>query len=136
MRIDGSIPPTIPFHVARAYGAGTAAQPARPGPVAKVDRTGFAPVLARVERASAANLEARPRIDAVEASGARQLIAATVPGAVDFSGAQPRPSVSVATTSTPTADRDADALPLYRAPWDKNAAAVAVQVGRSLDISG
>lgn len=136
MRIDGSIPPTIPFHVARAYGAGAAPTPTRPAPAAGADRAEFAPVLAKVERAQAAPQAGRPSLDAVEASGARQLVAATVPGAVDFSGAQPRPSVAVAPTSAPAVVRDHDALPLYRAPWDKNAAAVAVQVGRSLDISG
>lgn len=95
MRIDGS---SIPFHLARAYGI---QQPARPAPVQEV------PAEVRAQAA---------------ASPARQLVAARVPGSIDFSTEQPRPT--------------ADAIPFYRAPWEKNAAAVAVQLGRGVDLTG
>ncbi|MCK4872484.1 MAG: hypothetical protein KAS72_07140 [Phycisphaerales bacterium] len=50
-----------------------------------------------------------------------RLVAAVVPGGVDFTGKTPQPA--------------RDALPLYRHPADRNAAATAVGVGRMIDIS-
>lgn len=49
---------------------------------------------------------------------ARRIVAGIVPGKVDFSGETPAPS----------------ALPLYRHPADKNAAATAVNAGKAIDI--
>ena len=55
--------------------------------------------------------------------GINKLVAGVVPGGVDFrEGGSAQPSSS--------------ALPLYRHPADKNAAATAVSVGRRLDVSG
>src|SRR5690606_29544591 len=53
-----------------------------------------------------------------------RLVAATVPGGVDFDGA-----ASAATLSAP------GSYTMFGRPADKNAAAVAVQTGRALDIS-
>jgi hypothetical protein len=55
--------------------------------------------------------------------GVERLVAATVPGRVDFDG----------DTSSLTAP---GAYTMYGRPADKNAAAVAVQTGRALDITG
>lgn len=96
MRIEG---PTNPFHISRAYGvrpAGRAVQPQR-----------IAPALT-------AN---------VEPDNSSRLVAATVPGRVDFSGDAPRPS-------------DPASIPMYRHPADRNAAATAVSAGRTLDVRG
>ncbi|MFO0832798.1 MAG: hypothetical protein U0637_13280 [Phycisphaerales bacterium] len=52
----------------------------------------------------------------------QRLVAAVVPGSVDFSG------------STPSAAPGAMAF--YRNPADRNAAAIGVEAGRSLDVTG
>ena len=52
----------------------------------------------------------------------RRLVAATVPGGIDFSGAEPMPT-------------DAS-LPMYRHPADRNAAATTLTAGRRIDIEG
>lgn len=91
------IPPTLPFHLASAYGV-----PLRVRPVAPVS-----PVQ-RVQGDIRA--ESDPRT--------ARLVAGVVPGAVDFSGDAPRPAA---------------ALPLYRHPADRNAAATGVSLGRLLD---
>jgi hypothetical protein len=65
-----------------------------------------------------------PRIDPhIEPTNASRLIAGSVPGRVDFSADTPRPS-------------DPAAIPMYRHPADKNAAATAVTAGRTLDVRG
>ncbi|MFM9997119.1 MAG: hypothetical protein ACKVU4_15125 [Phycisphaerales bacterium] len=92
----------IPFHVAQAYAVNTASRPARVA-VAPAGRAGGAEparMPARVDR----------------------LVAAVVPGRVDFYAGEPVPSAS--------------AIPMYRHPADKNAAAVSVHAGRVLDVRG
>lgn len=101
MSMDASIPPSIPFHVARAYGPSAGPRPVQPS--------------ARV--AAPASVKAAAKIEP-----SSRLVAATVPGKVDFRADVPQPG-SVA-------------LPMYRHPADKNQAATAIQLGRSLDISG
>ncbi len=49
-----------------------------------------------------------------------RIVAGQVPGRVSFAGAQPEPS--------------GPAIPFYRHPADKNAAATAVNAGKTLDI--
>ena len=56
------------------------------------------------------------------AQPASRIVAGQVPGSVSFAGEQPRPA--------------GPSLPLYRHPADKNAAATAISVGRSIDIQG
>ncbi len=51
-----------------------------------------------------------------------RLVAAVVPGGVRFDGETPQPTV--------------EAIPFYRHPADKNAAATSVNLGRVLDTNG
>ncbi|MGH7130554.1 MAG: hypothetical protein ACREJO_01220 [Phycisphaerales bacterium] len=103
MSMDASIPPSIPFHVTRAYGPSAGVRPVQPA--------------ARVAAPSAVKAAAK-----IEPSS--RLVAATVPGKVDFRADGPQPGAGGA------------ALPMYRHPADKNQAATAIQLGRSLDVSG
>lgn len=70
-------------------------------------------------------VQAAPRIDA--APGPRRnprlagVVAAVVPGKVDFSGQRPQPS--------------GPAIQMYRHPADKNAAATSISAGRTLDVT-
>lgn len=108
-----SIPPTIPFHVAQAYGV---------RPTGTVQQTNAARA---AQNAQATEIAAsRPSGPTAKLpSAAQKLVGATVPGRVDFSGAAPAQT----TDST---------LQLYRHPAEKNAAATAVLIGRSLDVRG
>ena len=90
----------IPFHAAQAY-ARNASRPAA------------------VEPASPAR-NPTSEVSRLYTPAVRRLVAATVPGGVDFSGDQPRPATA--------------SLPLYRHPADRNAAATGVELGRSLDV--
>ena len=104
-----SIPPTIPFHIAQAYGVRPAAQSSRGGETAQIQ--------SQVSQVLAGPASKLP-------SAAQRLVGATVAGRVDFSGDLPRQSAP------------ADSLNLYARPADKNAAATAVSIGRSLDVRG
>lgn len=53
--------------------------------------------------------------------GAERLVAAVVPGKVDFSAGRP--------PATP------ESIPMYRHPADRNAAAVSVHAGRMIDVT-
>lgn len=87
----------IPFRVAQAYGA------SRPG------RVSVAPP---VRAGDDGSVRTPSRTD--------RLVAAVVPGRVDFSAGQPVQS--------------GPAIPMYRHPADRNAAAVSVHAGRVLDV--
>jgi len=56
--------------------------------------------------------------------GVRSLVAGVVPGGITFDDATG--------IATPTRD----AIPMYRHPADRNAAAVAIELGRSIDVRG
>ncbi len=58
-------------------------------------------------------------------SVANRMIAATVPGRVNFQADAPASNASAS-----------NALPMYRHPADRNAAATAVNAGRVLDVEG
>ena len=58
-------------------------------------------------------------------SGAERLVAGVVPGGVDFGAG-----------GIGDAKPSGAALPMYRHPADKNAAATAVNIGRRLDVQG
>ena len=95
----------IPFHVARAYGIAPvrpAAPVARAAPVSTTDARDVAPDRAR--------------------ASVSRLVAAVVPGRVDFSGETPVPRAAMPS--------------LYRHPADRNAAATGVEAGRSVDVQG
>lgn len=106
MTVSGPIPPTNPFHIARAYALRSAQRPAaaegvKPAagaePVRQPERAGLSPALSR-------------------------LVGAVVPGRVDFSEDLPRPA--------------SDPIPFYRHPADRNAAATILNTGRVLDVNG
>jgi hypothetical protein len=69
-------------------------------------------------------MEAPPREPSAVGSRARLagVVAAVVPGRVDFSGDVPA--------------ADAPSLPMYRHPADRNAAATSVHAGRMIDVMG
>ena len=101
------LPPTNPYHIARAYGV-------------------QAPGRASGGSSSAAATTSSSSVpEAVRPEGVRKLVAGVVPGGVAFdAGGSAQPS-------SPGAS-----LPMYRHPADRNAAATAVSVGRSLDVRG
>jgi len=121
MTINGANPlpppsvfPTNPYHISRAYGT-------QPGgsvdPVKAVQRAVTTPVqpVAQVARDAGAGV--------LQDENVRRLVAGVVPGGVAFdSGGASRPT--------------GESLPFYKHPADKNAAATAVSVGRSLDVRG
>lgn len=127
MRIDG---PSNPFRITQAYGLQPQAPIARPAPVAAPTTLQRADAVSRadsVERTSPVQ-----RTDSIASIGratepaavsaTSRLVAAVVPGAVDFSAATPMPSKA--------------ALQMYRHPADRNSAATLVALGRSVDING
>jgi hypothetical protein len=94
------IGPTNPFHIARAYQT----QPPKAAPAPQ--QPDAAPVVGSIKPPSPTS----------------RIVAAQVPGRVNFSGAQPQP--------------EAAALAFYRHPADKNAAATAINAGKTLDVQG
>jgi hypothetical protein len=108
MSLGGVTGPTNPYVIARAYGLPSAASPA---------------VVGRIGPAGAVEPAAKPTTR--ESDGLERLVAAVVPGGVDFSGPAPTPRMG-----------GADVLPFYRRPGDRNEAATQWLAGRSLDISG
>ncbi|RMH25388.1 MAG: hypothetical protein D6693_08725 [Planctomycetota bacterium] len=100
MRITGpSISPIVPPAAAR------------PAPVRAEGTAG------RIVRADPAPSDSPP-------AGARalRLVAAVVPGSIDFAGVEPAPA--------------RPATPIYRRPADANAAATGVALGSRLDVTG
>lgn len=103
-----SVPPTLSFRLASAYGV-PARAPAQiePKPAARAQPAVAAQAL-RITPMPAATKPTNP------------LVAAAVPGKIRFDALDTAPSAGAA-------------LPFYRHPADKNAAATAINVGRSLD---
>lgn len=99
------IPPTIPFHLAKAYGVRPAANAPR--------------ATSSVEQVAAPRAPAGPASQKHVSPEVAKLIAGRVPGAIDFTDDAPKPS--------------AETLPFYRHPADRNAAATAIDLGRALD---
>jgi hypothetical protein len=105
--------------LARAYGVTPPARPASPSIETRAARVEDSATLASIHAV-------RPASERSSVSASRnleRLVAATVPGTVDFDG-------DTTSLSAP------GAYTMYGRPADKNAAAVAVQTGRSLDITG
>lgn len=65
-----------------------------------------------------------PRVVAEPSTRVRNLVGAVVPGRIAFDSATGAP----VHTQSP--------IPLYRSPADRNAAAVSIEVGRSIDVQG
>ena len=133
------IPPTLPFHLAKAYGVkpGGAAHKATPA----LTVTPIAPGVDRVDGVRATDLttatDRAVKADRAELGAAKKsktiaekLVAAVVPGGVEFQN-----GVALARPAEP--DRPATApIPFYRHPADKNAAATAIGLGNRLDLEG
>lgn len=123
------IPPTLPFHLAKAYGV-KPASPAR----AAVTVTPIAPGVDRIDTARPAT-SGTDKADLASAKKTatlrERLVAAVVPGGVSFENGSARPSTPVVRTGPAT-----DRLPFYRHPADKNAAATAIDLGSRIDTSG
>ncbi|TVQ32691.1 MAG: hypothetical protein EA376_04820 [Phycisphaeraceae bacterium] len=112
MQIDG---PSNPFHIARAYGV-RQIQPLQPmqRPDAASSVRDSIPVRQTEQPTGVNRAETPPNI--------QRLVGAVVPGGIDFTAPEPRPTEA--------------SLPMYRHPADRNAAATALALGRSLDIAG
>ena len=127
-----AIPPTLPFHPAKAYGVKPTTPASKPAPTITV--TPVAPGVDRVD--GVRTTERAGLVDKADLAAAKKaaaiktkLVAATVPGGVEFRN-------GVATSSTGTVSSKADAIPFYRHPADKNAAATAIDLGSRLDLEG
>jgi hypothetical protein len=114
---QGAIPPSLPFRLAAAYGAPEIG--ARP---ARLDLPGRSQPRVLTDRDT---VELSTPRKAAEPAGARRLVAGAVSVPVDF---------DIPVTAAPAPSRGA--LAMYRHPADKNAAATAVNVGRSVDLTG
>jgi hypothetical protein len=112
-----SSPLIFPIAAARAYGV-------RPAPVAQArpPASPLAPA-ASISRADAV----RDQTDLSSAAARRQRLARVIAASVEQ---QPEFQPDV------RPEPGASALPFYRHPADKNAAAVSINAGRSLDIQG
>lgn len=122
--MDASAPGSLPLRLAQAYGVPL---PVRPAPaVAPQPALAASPIQpskpAQRTQAVAGARIATPEIPVDTSRRLSALVAARVPGQIDFSA-----------SGQPVA---AGALPLYRHPADKNAAATALSAGRSLDVTG
>ena len=122
MRIDGSNNALL----ARAYGINGARPAQRVQPAAPVERGHPTDPLRFARTTEAQRAYGVDRVSAPVVTkaptNAERLVAARVPGGIDFTADGPTPR--------------GPSLPLYRHPADKNAAAVSVEVGRSVDIAG
>lgn len=108
MRLTGT-PPTPPTSAAQRAYAASSSPASAPARVPASDSLDVSAVLAAARDQRQTNLS--------------RLVAGVVPGRVDFSGDTPQPSGS-------------EALPMYRRPADRNAAATGVQAGRLIDVRG
>ncbi len=106
----------IPFHIAKAYGV-SQVKPVQRVPAIqgggklRVTGTGREPIEANLDGVNRAS-----------GAGMSRLVAAVVPGSVGFDGSQ--------ATARPAS------MAFYTHPADQNAAALAINVGRSLDVRG
>jgi hypothetical protein len=96
----------LSFRLAAAYGATPKARATTP--TAPAAPTSITPTQA--DRVDASLTRIRP------------LVAATVPGKIDFSAGAPQ--------------QTSGAMPMYRHPYDKNAAATGVASGKAIDVTG
>ncbi|MEZ6241979.1 MAG: hypothetical protein R3B57_02955 [Phycisphaerales bacterium] len=113
-----SIPPTLPFHLAKAYGVQAAkpltVRPLSTDPIARIDQG---------RAAGRAN-------DSIETTRPGGGVSSLVGAKVNV------PAFEGLSNPTPLASERSEAFPFYRHPADRNAAATAVNLGRSLDVSG
>ncbi len=116
-----TIPPTLAFHLAKAYGV----QAPRPLSVRAIpEGAARTEPIARIDRARPTD-----RVDTTRlGTGAARLVSAKV-NVPAFEGVSATPGRRAETFK-------GDALPFYHHPADRNAAATGVDLGRSVDISG
>jgi len=123
--MDASAPGSLPLRLAQAYGVTPPVRrpPAQAAPAAKPSAATQPAAIQPAQRtqAVAGTRIATPAVPPDTARKLSSLVAARVGGQIDFTAA-----------GQPVA---AGALPLYRHPADKNAAATAVSAGRSLDVT-
>lgn len=100
---------TFPHHIARAYGVRAAPPVARAIQTAPTDG---ADAIAKIS-------PAKPKA----VGDVNRLIASVVPGSISF-------------TEDGVAMPKAPALPIYKHPADRNAAATGIALGSSIDVSG
>lgn len=143
------IPPTLPFHLARAYGATPAAQ-AQFSPQARELAGNSVAKIGAAEPTRAPDQVDLSRVTGRATERINRLVAATVdqlPPASDIAAQalrQTLPQASAHTSARLGADmvettppqRQAESLPMYRHPADRNTAATLVDLGRSLDVTG
>ncbi len=143
MDAAGPIPPTLPFHLHKAYGTPTPQPTQRTITVRPVSTT------APAQPAAIAQPNTRPAdrpadstvlASTVEAKARSARIASLVAAKVDTPAVDtgfPRPTAAVAQprASERASDR-AGALPFYRHPSDANRVATEIAIGRSLDAKG
>lgn len=106
--------------LARAYGVGSPAAPARPATPSIESRAARVSDSASIASLRSPDVAARVSA-ATGTAGLERLVAASVPGRVDFDA----PSVSLSAPGNYT---------MHGRPADRNAAAVAIQTGRALDL--
>lgn len=145
-------PPSIPFHVARTYGVQTRPTVQPVTPVARQAQPGFNPGSRPADDADLSGKvqELRPT-EAARTQRIDKLVGATVPGGIRFTEDGPEPTTNAADLRSADAiravvegraasapvDTSSAAIPMYRNPAMKNAAAASIAVSRgSLDISG
>ena len=132
-----AIPPSLPFHLAKAYGVRT------PSPTPSITVTPVAPGVERVEgvrpvvrpgAGDAVDLEAAKKAESIRTS----LVAGTVPGGIEFGDgvALPTGGLGASADSRSGAQQTESAIPFYRHPADKNAAATAIDLGKRIDLEG
>lgn len=142
----GGVQPTYPFHLAKAYGLPNARpQPIQPiAPKAThaahssranaavadsplkiraVDAPRAPEALARLDAIRHAYRATTPTVNAAPAKSPviARVVAARVPGGIDFTADDPKPT---------------DSLSIYRHPAEKNTAATGTQLGRMVDFDG
>jgi hypothetical protein len=103
------IDPTNPFHIARAYQVHPPSNTRAAASATRLDET--APVGS-----------IKPPTTDVAKPAMQRMLAGVVPGRVSFAGSE---STQVG-----------PALPMYRHPADKNAAATSLSAGRMIDVQG
>lgn len=113
MQINGS----IPFQVARAYGTIKAQQP----PCSSCSDSPAAPFTIKQTSAIVRAADAYQSTQSSQAAAIQSLVAGQVNRPIDF---------------MPAAAAQSESLQLYTRSADRIEAATAVQIGRSLDVSG
>jgi len=117
-----SIQPTNPFHISRAY------QSAPAGRASGSMRVSSAPTFAGPSRPGAMQVSPSATGGSVTPQmnvNTKRLVAGSVPGKVDFTAGSGGGGAVANTT----------AIPFYRHPADKNAAATGVSAGRMVDVN-